>query len=463
MCFGSQVVARLRHLLQPSPYFGALRELPTHRGVPPSRQFLLGHKHRFMLPNGERMSVLTGPQGDRYVLSQRQGHGSYGKLRVALDFAGQLYAVKELRLVTRAKARQEPGLGHDSSVYTKVSSPQMILEEIAMMAAASRRMRVHTCFEVEGKVYLFLPLMADDATLLSTGTPGFARVMVGRQILQQVCEDLASIHQRGFIHHDVKLQNILWNGEGEASLADFGLSCPVDEKTGTTCAVGRTAGNMPLEYELGKPFSWSLDTFMLGLAMADYYAPQGGTKPATGQAIGQLLALEAWRGKLLDSDGHVDVRLIGHLSGLLSSEQIWDAYFAKVCAVDPTMGGFIIERMLNRHAAARASLAQVRAFVETLAPPSGPAARMAVRVMHTIAVNDWERQRLLRHMRHFKMCVQPRALRVSAPGLWARIKSSTACFGVGHQHARQSVGAHQTGVDDLLDIACDHERGECHT
>ena len=82
----------------------------------------------------------------------------------------------------------------------------------------------------------------------------------GGKFLLRACEDLTAIHRRGFIHHDVKLHNILWNAAGSASLADFGLSCAVDEKTGTTRSEGRTAGNMPLEYELGKALSLGAST-----------------------------------------------------------------------------------------------------------------------------------------------------------------------------------------------------------
>ena len=463
MGFGSQALSRLPHLLEASPYLGGVRELPPHVGTPASGKFLLGDKRRFALPSGERMSVLTDAHGGHYVTSQSQARGGYGKLRVAMDFAGALYAVKELRLVTRAKPEATSDAPDQRRAHTKVSSPPMILEEIAMMAAASRSMHAHACFEVQGKVYLFLPLMADDATNLATGTPGFARAMVGRQVLLRTCEDLAAIHRRGYIHHDVKLHNILWNGAGEASLADFGLSCRVDEKTGTARASGRTAGNMPLEYELGAPFSWSLDTFMLGLAMADFYAPHMRTCPEAEQGIANMLALESWRTKVLGANGHVDLALLGEVPHLSGAEQTWDTYFAQVCAADAALGTFIIERMLNRRATARASLAEVQAFVEGLQPPNGAAARIAVRVMHTIAVNDWERQRLLRHMRHFKKRIQHGAIQDEAPGRWVRcwqrLKDSAARFGVSHEHPRQGVGAHQAGVDTLAHVACKHKRG----
>src|SRR5437588_7860771 len=52
------------------------------------------------------------------------------------------------------------------------------------------------------------------------------RLPIGQAItiLTEVGQALCFAHQEGVIHHDVKPENILFNVQGEALLADFGIA-----------------------------------------------------------------------------------------------------------------------------------------------------------------------------------------------------------------------------------------------
>ncbi|KIM74467.1 hypothetical protein PILCRDRAFT_23355, partial [Piloderma croceum F 1598] len=67
------------------------------------------------------------------------------------------------------------------------------------------------------------------------------------QLLIQVASALSYLHRLSIIHGDVKGSNILINGNGEASLADFGLSRILEKSGFTTKTTSGTWRYMALE------------------------------------------------------------------------------------------------------------------------------------------------------------------------------------------------------------------------
>lgn len=53
---------------------------------------------------------------------------------------------------------------------------------------------------------------------------------------QDLCEGVAQVHLRGFVHLDVKPTNLLFDDDDRAALTDFGLALPVDAADGTADA-----------------------------------------------------------------------------------------------------------------------------------------------------------------------------------------------------------------------------------
>src|SRR5437868_48130 len=66
---------------------------------------------------------------------------------------------------------------------------------------------------------------------------GPAPVETALELAMQVARGLSFAHQQGLVHRDVKPQNVLLNGDGQAKVTDFGIARSRDVQQGMTHAV----------------------------------------------------------------------------------------------------------------------------------------------------------------------------------------------------------------------------------
>lgn len=111
-------------------------------------------------------------------------------------------------------------------------------------------------------------------------------------IITQVCAALQAAHARGFIHRDVKPQNILVDRKGHARLGDFGivkaLSGPELTQTGMTFG---TAAYLSPEQATGEPIGPQSDVYALGCVM---YEMLSGTPPFMGDNPAIVAYKQVW-------------------------------------------------------------------------------------------------------------------------------------------------------------------------
>jgi eukaryotic-like serine/threonine-protein kinase len=102
-------------------------------------------------------------------------------------------------------------------------------------------------------------------------------------IIEQAAEALAYVHDKGFLHLDIKPDNFLVNNEGQVKLIDFGLGKKI--KTGLAKIFAMksicqgTPSYMSPEHIRRQPLDARADVYSFGCALYELFA---GTPPFTG-------------------------------------------------------------------------------------------------------------------------------------------------------------------------------------
>ena len=85
----------------------------------------------------------------------------------------------------------------------------------------------------------------------------------------QVARGLAFAHANGYVHRDVKPQNVLLNGDGEAKVTDFGIARSLDVEHGVTQTgtVLGTSDYIAPEQAQGRQVDEHTDVYSLGIVL----------------------------------------------------------------------------------------------------------------------------------------------------------------------------------------------------
>jgi len=91
-----------------------------------------------------------------------------------------------------------------------------------------------------------------------------------REIGDRLLDGLASAHRQGIVHRDIKPANVLFDADGRAALADFGVAIHRDATPGLTASemVVGTPGFMSPEQARGETATSASDVFCLGATLA---------------------------------------------------------------------------------------------------------------------------------------------------------------------------------------------------
>jgi serine/threonine-protein kinase len=98
---------------------------------------------------------------------------------------------------------------------------------------------------------------------------GPAPVATALELAMQIARGLSFAHQQGLIHRDVKPQNILLNGDGQAKVTDFGIARSLDVQHGMTQTgtVLGTSDYIAPEQAQGQRVDEHTDVYSLGVVL----------------------------------------------------------------------------------------------------------------------------------------------------------------------------------------------------
>src|SRR5213080_3770045 len=122
--------------------------------------------------------------------------------------------------------------------------------------------------EDEGRQYIVFEYIDGENLKELVVRRGRLAVRDALELALQTARGLAFAHQQGLVHRDVKPQNVLLNGDGQAKVTDFGIArtLDVDGVTQTGTVMG-TSNYIAPEQASGQQVDVQTDVYSLGVVL----------------------------------------------------------------------------------------------------------------------------------------------------------------------------------------------------
>jgi serine/threonine protein kinase len=227
---------------------------------------LLGAPSHPSLPDARSVTLLI----DRYQVTGPLGAGGFGSVVSAHDVrTGRTLAIKEL---TRRGVDSIERFKHEFRALSELPHENIV--------------QLDALFEHEGTWYIAMELVEGVELVSYVRASGAVDADRLRSAFAGVSRGLLALHQTGFVHRDVKSENVVVTNEGRAVLIDFGLSARSNDLR-ESGSVGSVEYAAPEQLE-GAPPSAAADVFALGACL--YHALTGRPAFARSHAAGPLSA-----------------------------------------------------------------------------------------------------------------------------------------------------------------------------
>ncbi|XP_070758795.1 NUAK family SNF1-like kinase 2 [Enoplosus armatus] len=220
--------------------------------LPVKKQAVKRHHHKHNLKH-------------RYEFLETLGKGTYGKVKKAKERSGRLVAIKSIR---KEKIKDEQDLVH-------------IRREIEIMSSLCHPhiITIYEVFENKDKIVIVMEYASRGDLYDYICDKRNISEREARHFFRQIVSAVHYCHQNRIVHRDLKLENILLDGNGNVKIADFGLSNLYhgDEYLQTFCGSPLYASP---EIVNGRPYRGpEVDTWSLGVLL---YTMVHGTMPFDG-------------------------------------------------------------------------------------------------------------------------------------------------------------------------------------
>jgi len=189
----------------------------------------------------------------KYTILAELGRGGFGTVYKAEDPIGRIVALKVLH----------PGWDQQPDVLKRFQREAMAGGSLFHQCIAT----ILDIEETEGQLYLVMRYVDGKTLREELKTRGKFNWEEAKKIIMEVGEGLQAAHQAGFIHRDVKPENILLGREG-AVLTDFGLTKAMETSTITnTKGVIGTYQYIAPEIWLGEEITPKVDVYSLACVL----------------------------------------------------------------------------------------------------------------------------------------------------------------------------------------------------
>jgi serine/threonine-protein kinase len=157
-------------------------------------------------------------------------------------------------------------LAHDEGIKER------FLREARSMAALNdpHIIQIYFIGEDEGQTYFVMEFVEGESLGSMLKRDHQLTVEQSAKVIQQTALGLATAHDRGVVHRDIKPGNLMISSRGSVKIADFGIALSnqdLSKKLTTTGEFVGTPGYLSPEVCLGKPVDQRSDIFSLGIVL----------------------------------------------------------------------------------------------------------------------------------------------------------------------------------------------------
>ena len=127
-------------------------------------------------------------------------------------------------------------------------------------------MSMHCSFQTDESIYMCLDYMVGGDLFELLNEAGYFNETGARFYAAELVSALTYLHATGFVHRDIKLENLLVDRDGHVVLTDFNLSRKMTE-TQTIIEYGGTPVYMAPEVVLREPHGFAVDWWGVGVVL----------------------------------------------------------------------------------------------------------------------------------------------------------------------------------------------------
>ena len=178
----------------------------------------------------------------KFRLTRRLGAGGMGAVYLARDL--RLERDVAIKTLTERSLVRLMGLKPEAWAMSTVTHPAVA--------------QIHGIESWRGRSFLVVEFLAG-GTLEDRLREGPLAPSQAVSVVARLADSLAALHEKGFLHGDVKPSNIGFTSEGSSKLLDFGLAHAVDDAT----IVGGTLPYLSPEVLAGRPAAEADDVWSL--------------------------------------------------------------------------------------------------------------------------------------------------------------------------------------------------------
>jgi len=197
--------------------------------------------------------------------------------------ARQSFALKAIEKHPYAVRAMLPQLYHEVRVHSSVASE------------CQHCVRVHAVAEDQSYLYMVLDLHPRGSLTWALSAAPAVSEAVAAVWMEQAARALYFLHQRGVVHRDVKLDNLLLAMDGSVKLTDFGWCAYLSDAPVDLCG---TPAFVAPEVKKGEGQTEKIDSWALGMLLAQLLlgrAPRQPEFPEKASRLARNLLAGLWR------------------------------------------------------------------------------------------------------------------------------------------------------------------------